>query len=542
MTSLIGGRFHGSFSISGFIHSYIVTTSYKPFDFYSFESSSCPVAIVQANEQICPSGNLNISVSSSGHTCVPNCESCSDSSCLTCNCESKSCSISSSAIDCICPENSNPEGLTCICSEGFYFDNLICQKCSIKNCLNCVSSSKCVACLDGFNLESDSCKCEFSSTWSGDRCKSCPPYCKKCQGLNCIECNHGFFLGSLTCEPCGKDCEKCVKGQCLTCKVNFILKSNQVDCECPSFGYSNDGLCTRNVFIANLQVREGNEVVLWFNESLTQSLGKDDFHVKVKNVNKPQVKFRKISNEKYKFYIYSPDIIKEKGQVEIVVKKISMLSLQGSIFMKTELVVGLNYWDPALWSMRDYLERKSIDALNFGLGLSGILAMISDSTIFWNVFSSFQVISYIPMNDLNYTENLLEFFQDLNIFSRIPELDLGFKDLNNTISTENANTTCGFNYYRLNTGLIFIQFVINIVVILIAYIASLCFSGWILSKLNGLLSFYNYSYFIRFILTCSVDIGIFSLIQLSFLLPNNNLRFIGTMWTLFYLVISVFFI
>jgi hypothetical protein len=334
-----------------------------------------------------------------------------------------------------------------------------------------------------------------------------------------------FFIRELACEPCENGCEKCEEGKCLECKTNFFMK-NSGECQCPRKGFSQDGLCRRNFFTAEIRVSEGNVVNLFFNESLKHPLERKDFQVKVKDVQQPSVKFRRISNELYRFFIRSTAIIEENAFVQIIVKKSPLFSTQESLYLQSELKAHLLFNDPFITSARDYIQKTSLKGLEFSLTVAVISGFFYDFAFFWGVFSSFQIVSYLPMNCLNYSENFRGFFKELNVVSRLSkyfDVEFGaFFEMNGKGKYFMENY---WQKYDLpEVSILIYLFFFGAVLAIFSYLGKKVLKGRIQSFFSSIFFVFCYKYPIRLFLSCSVDIGIYSFKQL-FNLPSEDLNF-----------------
>jgi hypothetical protein len=146
------------------------------------------------------------------------------------------------SVDVVCPITSfrNASGGCTECSTG------------IANCFECVNSTICSLCNDGFTLNATKTACEPACAQNefrdpaDNQCKRCINNCDLCDNTStCIKCRTGFllsadksvcaicdtefgnFLNSMgKCKTCEPKCKKCISETvCETCKAGHTLKS-----------------------------------------------------------------------------------------------------------------------------------------------------------------------------------------------------------------------------------------------------------------------------------------------------------------------------
>ncbi|ELP86105.1 protein serine/threonine kinase, putative [Entamoeba invadens IP1] len=137
--------------------------------------------------------------------------------------------------------------------KGYYIDSKNCKKCSA-TCIDCLSQTKCVSCIEGYYLENTT--SEEMTEFFG-RCTDCSTSgCTTCNSTSCITCEINKYIdeGGL-CSVCKPDNDKCIScfidengnKKCEKCNPGFWIENFEcVTCEtCGSSGCSNktNGLC-----------------------------------------------------------------------------------------------------------------------------------------------------------------------------------------------------------------------------------------------------------------------------------------------------------
>ena len=126
-----------------------------------------------------------------------------------------------------------------VCKPGFFEENNTCADCDAHDgltvCLECKSRDKCTQCAPGYHLQPDgACLACLDSN-----CRSCDMSAKQC-----VACKEGFFLDSGVCTPCIDSCLICSDTD--KCEACDTQKSYLQDgkCECKRNWESIDGVCT----------------------------------------------------------------------------------------------------------------------------------------------------------------------------------------------------------------------------------------------------------------------------------------------------------
>ena len=214
---------------------------------------------------------------------VAQCNTCIDGygldtgSCVYCGLGCKSCSVSSGLVTgctaCYTPSYTLSSGLclqvtTCNNLAAVYDDGVTpCSPC-MDNCQICYDGISCVSCNPTFKYISGKCICNeglgmfLDKSYPGGQCISCQSAvsagvsylvnCKICQasmvnyndtGIQCLECNSGYYQNLGTCFPCMNGCQKCNTGtSCCSCMAPSWIMNNSI-CVCNNdLNYFTNGL------------------------------------------------------------------------------------------------------------------------------------------------------------------------------------------------------------------------------------------------------------------------------------------------------------
>lgn len=253
---------------------------------------SCDPSFLQGGEQFCISVIFESSENGKGNNCNINCGyGCSESLCLDCQCDFKSCVVSDNQVKCLCPDMATATSKTCTCPEKYYFSFCDCLSCH-EECATCTQSNICQTCISdnskpdtesgcvcdigsyGTELTSKtSCKCllGYYKDENSQKCLECDKDCSQCDQQQCFickdnnaedkgkgcQCKISYFNSSysdlLECSECQTNCLDCIDyNTCLQCKT---INSNIINgsCICPdnSFELSETCICQDGLFIKN---------------------------------------------------------------------------------------------------------------------------------------------------------------------------------------------------------------------------------------------------------------------------------------------------
>lgn len=184
---------------------------------------SCDPSFLQGGEQFCISVIFESSENGKGNNCNTNCGyGCSESLCLDCQCDFKSCVVSDNQVKCLCPDMATATSKTCTCPEKYYFSFCDCLSCH-EECATCTQSNICQTCIsDNSKPDTESgCVCDIGS------------YGTELTSKTSCNCLLGYYKdeNSQKCLECDKDCSQCDQQQCFICKDNNAEDKGK-GCQC----------------------------------------------------------------------------------------------------------------------------------------------------------------------------------------------------------------------------------------------------------------------------------------------------------------------
>jgi uncharacterized repeat protein (TIGR02543 family) len=260
---------------------------------YKLENGVCTLSCGISNCEKCSSANkcskCKTGYKLSGNTCIRDCGAgytLYNGKCLKCSgnyvfstitgkCEPLTCPVNQSAVNgkCVsCPSNCSTCNSTtnCLtCKSGYQLQNGKCvaSGCSVANCKTCVTNNNkaCFTCNSGYQLQNGQCikdtTCPDGYGLINGKCQKCNVSgCARCNGnLNrCDSCQRYTGLNNGTCTKCSvSNCSDCYGNYkvCTLCKDGYKLENGKCVstapvakycvCKCNTGTYA--GTCYKNV-------------------------------------------------------------------------------------------------------------------------------------------------------------------------------------------------------------------------------------------------------------------------------------------------------
>ncbi|CAD8081223.1 unnamed protein product [Paramecium sonneborni] len=168
------------------------------------------------------------------------CSACA-SYCISCLTDEMDCNVCK-------PSTFRDPAQKCLCQDGYFGTDLVCQPCSFP-CFKCeLQSNRCIACTGARVLNGNSCECDFGYYETSTKaCLTCSHPCASCVALPtfCYSCVNGYYqpTGELSCLPCNIPCQNCVSNdgnKCLTCLPTYNREVLNLVCVCKVSYYQID--------------------------------------------------------------------------------------------------------------------------------------------------------------------------------------------------------------------------------------------------------------------------------------------------------------
>ena len=464
---------------------------------------------------------------------------------------------------------------SCECFQGSFEEDLsdqFCESCS-KWCKKCNNKNSCEECFDGFvYTELEKCTCPNKTYLNNDSlCEPCHQDCLNCNETGCLECiaknsspnlnlgcqcnegfwNESFLTHSSSCLACNETCKSCINSKtCINCKdpdalniegkclvyCNLSRIENCTRCEdACRFCYENltcynctehstliDGkcicdkgwqlqgsICTEKYFYCEIQTNKYNKILLNFSEVLDTSNLKDKIILKVRS-NEHEIKVLKRNINTYYIIPDPPVVVQKKVSFEIIFNnKIIYSKLNSKLFNSS----FNDYFH--IQSITEAFENSQSIKITQSAGVAvASISFASNPTGLWALLNTIQLISFMPLNSVDYPQTLKEISNGFFNYNILPNIFANYLDPNSTnppykhalelgISTSVVFINIGRNVTILGLLIIFIL-VLRIIVKFFIQKDKLK-TLYTKTKFNLLLSFFLQTY---------LELGIYSAIQI----------------------------
>ena len=385
--------------------------------------------------------------------------------CLKCPSECSLCTSLNNCLSCI-DENAHIKDGLCKCKEGYYQNetSLIqsCIQCS-DECKSCESNNACLTCksLNTFISDSGNCECNqgyynLSALILSGSCIECDSLCAICTDIdNCIECKGNFteeVSSRCTCKPGyykpsikSTDCSKCTSSskskqcktecpsktveinglcetcpdlcevcessiKCIECQSPFLLNSGL--CGCPKGEIVSNSSCEAKYFKSYLNVNSDNSITVYFTEETEVLLKSDNFTVHYRG------KVRKIDLVADSYSAYQIEVL----ETEFIINFGFSLSLNGEIFSNEGSQLENYKLTGKFNAPIGPLVESVKTTVKVAVSASFAAAMVSNPAACWVLINTIQIITYMPLANLDFSPSLLQFLQATSTNSIMPNI------------------------------------------------------------------------------------------------------------------------
>ena len=516
----IGGKSGKSISLAGFIWNILIDGSVS--NSYYQRNGDCNPSKYFFKIECLPT-NLNLGKSKNGKKCS-NCDNCNDYACLKCECENSSCKYDSekNLHLCVCPSSITSSTKYCVCDKGNYFNGKSCQTCSISHCKICINEKVCDGCNEGYELKDNKCECI-----DDNNCIECPKNCDYCtESEKCTNCKEGFYINENKCIECGDLCLECNAETCEKCIDSAENNKNNVfNCSCKE-GYTFKTKCIRNQFTASISIDKDNVVTILFSEILNITLESTDFNVNVEGISGYEIAFESKSSNEYLFKVVSSSGIPENCKISITLKKNFLTSQNNSLYTPSVMTETLTP-KTSQTSESESISKQSRNSpttisnikastkslTTAALASSAATSMFTHPSLFWILFNTLELISYMPIGSVPYPASLISFFTYLNSLSIFPSPSSLFGLAGKEYPAYYEARKYGVNscLFLVNIDIILTHLILNVIFIALLFILRIFVARQFIDRLLGK---YKYGYFLKLMIVGTLDFSLFGLIQI----------------------------
>ncbi|OMJ66638.1 hypothetical protein SteCoe_36451 [Stentor coeruleus] len=467
----------------------------------------------------------------------------SQDSCQVCYEECSECSEANKCIKCIAKKSMPDEFIGCKCIDGYYSSGPLtstnsCILCS-DECKTCEQELKCTSCIaeNAIPSKQNGCKCKQGFFGTDLRfvnsCQACNSACKTCNQTEiCIQCADNFvknstghcnepcnlneyaYLGG--CLSCQNLCLTCSEDECLTCTENAYLKNKKCYC---NKGFEGTKDCNKLFFNAKMSISDSNLISLIFDEVIEGGLLEEDFLLYFDYKEQLSYNFSNNTKKTYYFKVNIINTLPEGIKVYLSILKNDIRSSSGSFLENYNFTGNLHYYK--VFFPSNEITSSSINATKsiviFCASASIASGLFNNPSTAWVFINTLELLTYLPLGSVSYTENLVEFFTFLGGISIVPNPSEIFFTITNQSTPYKEARNYGFktSYFIINSGPIIGSFIAFICLIPVCYFGSKLKWGKFAVESSKILLNYRYSFFVRFWVQSYLSLGILSLVQIK---------------------------
>ena len=402
-----------------------------------------------------------------------------------------------------------------------------CSECTF-GCSSCRRNDTCNLCLDPF---CDECN-DFNSTYCS-QCTDNATFQEQCTCVNgnvydytsfsCVTCRENQYYNEFTCIDCPDLCQACDAATCFSCIANAGLIGNWCSCQ-PGYNGSN---CDPAYFTSSLDITTDNSAFLTFSDDLFTYLQPSDLLLSTNSTSNPSFTMLTITHSRYYLTLSFSSTIPAYSQLLITfVNAKNMVSVYNSL-LNTSVVTGMLYSSATITPnimVTEQAEGVSNTTTVVLTSVTVATAMINPNpACLWSFISTIQMLCFISMSSVELTPRFKGYLKGLRKFNMFPNIFTYFMPHYGGQKPFEKAYEFGYtdDLILFNSGSYLSAFLSMIFIWLIFYIMSKLtnikpFSlGFVKKKIESTLSNYKYGAFVRFWITCYIDVFAAALIVFS---------------------------
>jgi hypothetical protein len=278
-------------------------------------------------------------------------------------------------------------------------------------------------------------------------------------------------------------------------------------CECNKGKKMDNGKCKRKTFEMEFHISRYNEIFLNFDEALEVELLSDmiSLNSSTKNL---EFRLKKLTKASYKLTLVDKITSRSRLNFTLIILYRPLYSVDAAEIKKYVYSSDLNQKNVS------QLNQRVSTASQIAAGAAFATSVVSNPATCWIVLNTIQLITYLPLASINYSEDSLDFFQAIGSYNTMPDF---IEPLISRTSSEPPGER--MERVGIESSVFWANFGKSAIVLLV-YIGIipllLLGTAFRLTRIRSLnaLKNYGFSVFIRFFIQTYLDICLFSLIQM----------------------------
>lgn len=272
-------------------------------------------------------------------------------------------------------------------------------------------------------------------------------------------------------------------------------------------------------FSWDVSVNELNILSISFDKMLDVILEESDFQISLSNSINYGFSFSHITNSSYKLSITSDETILPETQITLDVLKNNLRSNDSYYFDYSSKTLNLFYVYKAFESYQAIgsainNSKPFVQATASSAVLSGV---VNKPSKLWSVMSCTDLIAYLPLSSVNYSDNLNLFFASFGSLQVFPNPFQYILTISNASEPYYQASKYGFetSYILYNSGILLSNFILSVSLIPVFYISQKVTKNRVGIWCKKMLGKYKFSYFLRFAIEAYLDLGLLALIEIK---------------------------
>lgn len=380
------------------------------------------------------------------------------------------------------------------------------------NCTECLSD--CPSCRWDFTCSlCENPLCQSCSSFETDSCIVCAD--NTVDQIVCA-CASGYSYNytSYSCQLCPELCTSCVLSRCLACIENAKVENDL--CKC--FAGFNGTDCTPAYFTADLIVNSDNTILVNFADPLLDDLQSNDLKIKDSDKNYIEFSLSKWSDSRYFIKPTIKSTIPSNYWVNVTfLHQKKTLSIYNSILSNLSLIGDLY---PSYITQSDINTTLAAENVGTVVAVAFTASSISVALVnpnpacLWSFINTIQMICFILMSSIEIPPKFKGYLKGLRKYNFFPNIFLYF--VPDYGGEKPFIKAYDFGYHNdlilFNSGNYISAFISMLVIWLIFYILSKFTHlkplsiPFLKKKIETSLQGYKYNAFIRFWITCYLDV------------------------------------
>ena len=402
------------------------------------------------------------------------------------------------------PEIGNCEKCTYGCRSCRRNDT--CNLCSDVLCEKCNNFTYCNQCVDNTVYE-QSCSCNNETIVNY-------------LNYSCIQCGVGQYYDKVTCVDCPVLCATCEIEKCLSCIDNAVLDDNACTCK---VGY-NGTQCDPAFFTASLQINKDNSIYIIFSDDLITDLTARSLQLTSNSTSDPIFTILQTNAHTYYLTLFFMSTIPEYCELKLLfLTPNEIVSVCNSI-LRTDALTTILYSSDSMDSTISISNKQESVGTTTTITMTTItiatIVINPNPSCLWSFISTIQMLCFIAMTNIDLPPKFKGYLRGLRKYNLFPNIFTYF--IPHYGGERPFDKAYEFGYtddlIYFNSGSYISAFLSMIAVWVVTYILSKLTHirplsiGFVKEKIENTLKNYKYAAFIRFWITCYIDVFAASLI------------------------------